>query len=65
MTVVMIMRTVIVAGCSFRRGVKIGLLVMMRFQSERKLCLRNDFGQLPFQRAPSRIGKPSVETLGF
>jgi hypothetical protein len=42
------MRMVIVAGCSFRRGMKIGLLVMVRFQDESKLCLRNDFGQLPF-----------------
>jgi hypothetical protein len=48
MTVMMIMRMVIVAGCSFRRGMKIGLLVMVRFQDESKLCLRNDFGQLPF-----------------
>ncbi len=56
--VVMIMRVVIVAGCSFRRGMKIGLLVMVRFQGERKLCLRNDFGQSPFQRAPTtRIGE--------
>src|SRR5258708_36575340 len=59
--VVMIMRVVIVAGCSFRRGMKIGLLVMVRFQGERKLCLRNDFGQSPFQRAPTtRIGERRV-----
>jgi hypothetical protein len=108
--VVVIMRMLIVAGCSFRRGMKIGLLVMVRFQGESKLCLRNDFGQSPFQhpqprgrgvqfglgaslhhsitpslrapgfededddedeneapceRAPSRNGKPRVETLGF
>jgi hypothetical protein len=53
MTVMMTMRMVIVAGRGFRRGMKIGLLVMVRFQGESKLCLRNDFGQSPFQRAPT------------
>ena len=47
--VVVIRRMLIVAGCSFGRGMKIGLLVMVRFQDESKLCLRNDFGQSPFQ----------------
>jgi hypothetical protein len=28
---------------------KIGLLVIVRFQGESKLCLQNDFGQSPFQ----------------
>ncbi len=41
--VVRITRIVIVAGCSFRRGMKIGLLVMVRFQGESKLCLRKRF----------------------
>ena len=45
--VVMIMRMVIVAGCGFRRGMTIGLLVMVRFQGERKLCLRNRFRSIP------------------
>jgi hypothetical protein len=70
--VVVIIHMLIVAGCRFRRGMKIGLLVMVRFQDESKLCLRNDFGQSPFS-IPTRYAgairtwciTPSLRAAGF